>query len=154
MNTYFDTAVLVKVYVTESDSAVAHSLIQQTAPPLPFTHFHEIEIRNALRLKRHRDEISDAELKGALKHLREDVEGGRLAKPDYDLVAVFHKAEELSAKYAMATGARTLDVLHVAAAVVIGALAFVSFDKRQRKMAEKADLKLLPAIISNANARG
>ena len=68
-----------------------------------------------------------------------------MANPGLDLEAMFHRAEGLSAKYAAETGARSLDILHVAAAVELDADAFASFDERQRAMARKAGLKLLPA---------
>ncbi len=54
------------------------------------------------------------------------------------------KSEELSAKFAVATGARSLDTLHVAAARIIGVKVFVSFDNHQRQMADRAGLNVLP----------
>jgi predicted nucleic acid-binding protein len=144
VKTYFDTAVLIKAYITEDNSADADALIQQGSPPIPFSPLHAIETRNALRLKCHRAEITKAQLRGALKQVQADVEAGVLKEPDCDLSEVFRSAEELSAKYAVTTGARTLDILHVAAAQVIGASTFVSFDKRQRAVAQKAGLEVLP----------
>lgn len=144
MNTYFDAGVLLKAYVPEPDSNVADALILEAQPPLPLTHLHEIEMRNALRLKRGRREITQAELRGALRNFQADITAGRLERPAYDLVVVFHKAEELSARYSAATLARSLDILHVAAALIIHASTFVSFDERQRKVARRAGLKLLP----------
>ena len=142
MSAYFDTGVLLKSYVTEKNSAAADALILQAAAPIPFTHFHEIEMRTAFRLKRGRGEITDAGLEGALRDLQADINAGRLEKPVYDLPDVFHKAEELSAKYATVTLARSLDILHVAAAVVIGTVDFITFDKRQASLATKAGLKV------------
>lgn len=147
MSTYFDTGVLLKAYVPEPNSRLADALILEAAPPLPFTHLHEIEMRTALRLKRGRGEITAAELKTALRDLQADITAGRLEKPAYNLVAVFHKAEELSAKYAADTLARSLDILHVAAALTLGARVFVSFDERQRKIARRARLKVLPRTM-------
>ncbi len=142
MTAYFDTSVLLKSYVVEKDSATADALILQILAPIPFTHFHAIEIRTALRLKCGRGEITTAELKGALGDLQADIEAGVLDRPVYDVSNVFQKAEELSAKYAAATLARSLDILHVAAAVVIGARQFITFDARQAALAAKAGLKL------------
>jgi len=93
-------------------------------------------------LKRGRGEITDTGLKGALRDLQADIDAGRLEKPVYDLPGVFHTAEVLSAKYAVVTLARSLDILHVAAALVIGAVDFVTFDKRQASLATKAGLKV------------
>ena len=93
-------------------------------------------------MKRGRGEITDAQLKGAMRGLQEDITEGRLSRPHYDLSIVFQKAEDLSAKYAAATLARSLDILHVAAAVAIGAQQFITFDLRQSALASKAGLKL------------
>jgi predicted nucleic acid-binding protein len=147
MNIYVDSALLVKAYCPEATSAQAIALISQAVPPLPLTHLHELEIRNALRLKRYRGELTDAELEGALEHFQSDIGDGLLTRPDYDLAQVFREAEALSAKHAVTTGVRSLDVLHVAAAVVIGVREFASFDRRQRETASKAGLRVLPARI-------
>ena len=85
-------------------------------------------------------------MKTALRDLQADITAGRLEKPACDLVAVFHKAGELSAKFAASTLARSLDILHVAAALTLGARVFVSFDNRRRKIARRARLKVLPRI--------
>jgi predicted nucleic acid-binding protein len=144
MTPYFDTGVLVKAYVPEANSSDADALIRRMTPPIPLTHLHELEIRNALRLKRNRKEITEPELKAALKHLQSDIDSGFFERPIYHLPDVFREAEALSAKYSVTTGARSLDILHVAAALAIGAQEFVSFDKRQRAMASKAGLQVLP----------
>jgi predicted nucleic acid-binding protein len=140
LTAYFDTSVLIKSYVAERDSAAADALILRTAGAIPFTHFHAIEIRTAIRLKRGRGEITETQLKSVLAELQRDIEAGRLERPFYDLPSVFQKAEELSAKYAADTLARSLDILHVAAAVVIGVRQFITFDKRQSALASKAGL--------------
>jgi predicted nucleic acid-binding protein len=142
LTAYFDSGVLIKSYIAEKVSAIADALILQTLEPIPFTHFHAIEIRTALRVKCARGELTDAQLKGALRDLQRDIDRGRLDRPAYELSVVFHKAEELSAKYAAATLARSLDILHVATAVVIGATQFISFDTRQAALASKAGLTL------------
>ena len=77
--------------------------------------------------------------------MEKDVASGVLVRPDYDLEAVYKRAEMLSARHAAATLARSADILHVAAAVEAGCAAFASFDVRQRKVAALAGLKLIPA---------
>ena len=67
MKTYFDTGVLVKAYVAEADTPKALVLIRQVRPPVPTTHLHSIEIRNALRLKCGRGEITEIEMKASLR---------------------------------------------------------------------------------------
>jgi len=140
LTAYLDTSVLIKSYVVEKDSAAADALIVGTPGPIPYTHFHAIEIRTGIRLKRGRGEITETQLKGVLSDLQKDIDAGRFERPSYDLSIIFQKAEELSAKYAAETLAWSLDILHVAAALVIGARQFITFDKRQAALAAKAGL--------------
>ena len=51
----------------------------------------------------------------------------------------------LSEKYAGSTGCRSLDILHVASAIVLGIRDFLTFDARQGDLARKARLRVLPA---------
>jgi len=144
---YFDSAVLVKAYCLETTSPQALSLIKGATPPLPFTPLHALEIRNALRLKRHRKELTESQLRGALRSLQDDIDSGFLAPQDQDLYEVFVQAESLSAEHTVSTGVRSLDVLHVAAALILMTGEFVSFDRRQRSLAAKAGLKVLPRLV-------
>jgi predicted nucleic acid-binding protein len=50
----------------------------------------------------------------------------------------------LSEKHATKDGQRTIDLLHVAIALECGAKTFLSFDKRQRRLATAAGLKVSP----------
>lgn len=145
--TYFDSGLLVKAHCPEPDMALAHELIKACAAPLPFTELHGLEVRTALRLKQFRGELTAAELAGALQTLQEDLAAGLMAKPALDLAAMFHRAEALSARHVADIGARSLDILHVAAALELDADAFASFDERQRAVAHKAGLKLLPKTL-------
>jgi predicted nucleic acid-binding protein len=64
---------------------------------------------------------------------------------EYDLAKVFRRTEFLSAEYSGDIGSRSLDLLHVAAALEAGCRAFASFDVRQRKVAESYESALIPA---------
>ncbi len=144
MSTYFDTGVLVKIYCREPDSPAAIALAQGAVAALPLTHFQESELRNALRLKVFRKEVSAGEMREALANLDRDISEGRCVRPGYSISHVFQRAETLSLHHTVQTGARILDILHVAAAIEIGATKFVSFDQRQRAVAKKAKLKVIP----------
>jgi len=141
---YLDSGVLVKNYCFEANSPAAVALLLAESPPLPLTHFQETELKNAFRLKVFRREIYAAEMRAALANLDQDIREDRLVRPNYSLTAVFRRAEDLSTAFAATTGARTLDILHVAAALEIGSGKFVSFDERQRAIAKKAGLKVAP----------
>lgn len=145
MRVYFDTSVLIKVYVREVNSPAAVAILQAEKSPVPFSHLVELELRTAIRLKRGRGEITAAQQRVVLQTMESDLAKGVLTRPDYDLDAVYRRAEALSAKHAAGTLARSADIWHVAAALEIGCVSFSSFDDRQRKLATLARLKVLPA---------
>ncbi len=147
VTTYFDTGVLVKIYAEEFHSDLAISLIEKAQLPLPFTHFHSIELSNAIQLKRFRKELTSSEERASLRLIDADQRAGRLYRPPYDLAAIFTHAEQLSIAHTSRIGARSLDILHVAAAINLGCSAFCSFDKRQRAMATRAKLVLQPRAL-------
>ena len=57
---------------------------------------------------------------------------------------VVSEAESLCDQFSVATGVRTLDLLHVASARILGRSDFLAFDKRQRALALSAGLSILP----------
>lgn len=146
--TYVDTGILVKGYVKEWDSLEAIAILEAAGSPLLFSHIHELETQNAIRLKRFRGEITQEEEATAIRDVQADMDAGRLARPDYDLAEVFRRAERLSAKFSGTIGTRSLDLLHVAAALEAGCAVFASFDERQRKGAALAGLKVIPAKLT------
>jgi predicted nucleic acid-binding protein len=56
--------------------------------------------------------------------------------------AIFERASQLSRQTTAKLGTRTADLLHVAAALELGAEYFYSFDQQQRKLARAVRLKL------------
>ena len=63
-----------------------------------------------------------------------------LTPSEYDLSDVFRRAEELSSLHTPKLGARSLDILHVAAAIELSVKAFVTGDGRQAKLASACRL--------------
>lgn len=147
MQTYFDTSLLLKTYISENGTPEALAILREHPPPSPFSHLLEIELRTAIRVKHGRGEITAAEMRGSLQALESDIATGLLVRPDYDLESVYRRAETISAKHAAATLARSADLWHVAAALEAGCTALASFDDRQRKAAKLCRLKLIPAWI-------
>ncbi len=147
MTTYFDTGVLVKIYAEEIRSDLAISLVEKAQPPIPFTHFHGIELTNAIQLKRFRRELTPTEAKTSHRLIEADHRAGRLYRPPTNLVEVFARAEQLALAHTARVGSRSLDILHVAAALTIGCSTFCSFDKRQRAIATRARLVLQPRTL-------
>ncbi len=139
---YVDTSLLVKLYTAEANSAHAEALVRALPPPLPLTVWQELELRTALRCRLFRQEIRPAELTAALAAFTGDIASGHWQRPACDPADVHREAERLSAAHAGTLGCRTLDILHVAAALVIGAKDFLTFDPRQGALARPAGLRV------------
>ena len=144
MTAYIDTELFVKAFVLEVDSAEAIALLERIGEPFAYSHLHEIEIPNAIRLKRFRGEITKAQEISAIRIFKAEVDAGRFERIAYDLGAVFIRAEQLSARFSGEIGTRSLDLWHVAAALEGGCTAFASYDVRQRKAAAISNLELIP----------
>jgi len=136
MNAYFDTAIILKLYVQEGTSADAVRLVNECQAPYLLTPLQEIETRTALRLKAFRKEITTAEVEASMGAFDADILSGRWKKPEYKDATVWRLASDLSVRHAAKIGCRTLDLLHVAAALSLGVNTFVTFDERQRTVAK------------------
>ncbi len=126
----------------EPNSGLALALREKFKPPIILTHLHRVELISAWQLKVFRKEISHEAVSQALIDLQEDVDSGLWLRPHYDLVDVYEHAERLIKRFSSVLGTRTLDVLHVASALELNLMEFVTNDQRQAKLAEQTGLKV------------
>lgn len=142
MSAYFDSGLLVKLYVPERNTLAAETLLQQLSQPLIFTHLHRLEVTNAIHAKCFRSEITRAEADQSLALMENDLATGRLQSTSPDWEEIFDRADELVKQHTSVLGTRSLDVLHVALALVLNIHNFATSDQRQAKLAEKVGLQL------------
>lgn len=142
MKCYLDSSVLVKLYVTEEFSLAARTLVQGL-PQLPITWLHGLEVSNALRLLTGRGLLTMEESKRLLEQWEEDRRERRLVDSPLDWPKVFQESMRLSQTHSARLLTRSLDILHVAAAVELGCERFVSADERQLKLAKATGLKMI-----------
>jgi len=81
--------------------------------------------------------------RAAIADFDTDVRDGRLTVLDVLWRRTLELAAELSAQHTAALGTRTLDVLHVAAAVTLEVKRFVSYDNRQAALAKAVGLRVV-----------
>ena len=144
MKIYADTSVLFSLYVTDSNSPKADVWRQANPVALDFTGFHRIELRNALSLAVFQQRLTPAEAQAAWQEVQADLAAGLLVpKPDL-WGKLLREAENLAAQHTPVVGSRSLDILHVAAALVLGATEFCTLDTRQGKLAQLAGLHVQP----------
>lgn len=101
----------------------------------------ELEVGNALELRVFRKEATAAQARQSAKAFANDVHDGLYQiSPLSD--QMLEKARQLSRQFTSRLGTRTADVLHVAAALELGADAIFSFDTKQRELAKAVRLKV------------
>ena len=138
-NVYVDSGVLIKLYVREPNSAAAAHLVK-AFPSVKLYPFQELEVRNTLRALAGRTIITDAQRAVAEHEFERDLILGRLRRAVPDWRQVFQVATRLSMDHTAATLARSLDILHVAIAIVEQADPFITADRRQRDVAQREGL--------------
>ena len=142
MSAYADTSFLVSLYVLDGNSALAAARMKRAALPLSLSPLGEIEITNAFQLRLFRKELDLSKVKAAQNLFREDMANGIFVLRPLTS-AVFDEARRLAEKHTRRLGTRSLDVLHIATALVLRAETFYTFDEKQRKLA-KAEGLLAP----------
>ena len=143
MKTYLDSSAIVKLYVREVQSARVATFTQSLTHPIFCSHLHDLEIRNGLRLKVFRGESNIQTVHASLLLMDEDHKSGVLVRPDLIWLDVFRRAETLAKELSSSMGVRSLDLLHIASALILQAGRFLTFDDRQHAVAKKAGLQIV-----------
>ena len=144
MKFYADTGFLLSLQLPETTSSAAAAAMQNVSEALPLTPLVALEFRNALRLAVFRKTLSEADRAKAWASFEQDISSNLLEAVDLDEKAAYAEAASLCERFTATVGVRTLDLLHVANARVLGRTEFLSFDKRQRALATAAGLNVIP----------
>jgi predicted nucleic acid-binding protein len=145
-----DTSFLCAMYVRQDDSPPAAAHFKAMPEALPVSGLLLYEFRQSVRFQvwlHARDKtrgypLSVAEV--ALAKLQSNLDAGALVMVTADWPDVHRLAETISKRHTIAGGHRSLDILHVATALHLGAREFLTFDTNQRKLAAAVKLKLKP----------
>ncbi len=140
MTLWLDTSVLVSLYVPEARSARVAGLVRRAGEALPFSQLHELEVVNTLRLRVFRREARPKQVDATLARIRDDLEAGVLRRVAIDWPVALARAIALADQHAARVGCRSLDLLHVSAAMMSASTRFVTADRRQGTVARRAGL--------------
>ncbi|HEY1793623.1 MAG TPA: type II toxin-antitoxin system VapC family toxin [Opitutaceae bacterium] len=141
MKAYPDTSFLCALYVPQSTSAAAIAHYQRMSEPLHVSALLLGEFRQSVRFQIFRNSRDGtqgyARKMGleALAKLQSNLESGALTVIPAEWADVFTVAERISSKHTISGGHRFVDLLHVATALHLGAIEFLSCDANQRKLA-------------------
>ncbi len=140
MKIYADTSLLFSLYSTDANSPRADVWRNANPDVLPLTEFHRLELRNALNLAVYQKRLTPVEVQSAWQEVENDITAGLLVLKNSLWHRVLVEAESIATNYTPTVGCRTLDVLHVAAARLVGVTEFCTFDMRQAELAKKVGL--------------
>ena len=142
--TYADSSFLVSLFRQDENQESAHTYMATHRPTIGFSSLNRIELRNALRNAESFGQMTAQDRRFAFQQIDADLREGLFVHCPVNWTDVFRRADELSEKHAASDGQRTIDLLHVAIALECSAKVFLSFDKRQRRLAKAAGLKVKP----------
>lgn len=139
MIVYPDTSFLFPLYLRDTHT---HEVLRRlTAQPLVLvTPFHKAELTNAIFQWAFRGKVSEADAELACANFELDCQKGVWAithPPD----RMYSTCANLAKLHVARLGVRTLDSLHVAAALELKADRFWSFDDRQLELAKTEGLE-------------
>jgi predicted nucleic acid-binding protein len=145
LSAYADTSFLYSLYVQQAHSAKAAAYMAAAHDAaLPLTTLGRFELLNAIRLSVFRQQLNARVAAIDVLTIKADIESGVLAVISCDWAAVHAEAERLSARHTAEGGHRSMDILHVATALSMGAREFLSFDRNQTRLASAEGLKVKP----------
>lgn len=146
MKFYPDTSFLCAIYREQDNSSRADEFNDRIDGSLPVSSFLLLEFRQSVRLqiRLHRNDRTKgfSKIEGAamLRALQSDLNAGVLEMVAPDWADVHRIADKLSGKHTEEDGHRLTDILHVATALHLAAEQFLTFDDKQRRLAEAEGL--------------
>jgi hypothetical protein len=141
---FADTGFVASLYLEETTSKAADVALGGRRGPLPLTPLVALELRNAFNRAVQRGRITLTQRDALWQDVEADIAGGFLVPTPVPSGALHDRARQLSDRHTPALGTRSLDLLHVAAALILESKIFFSFDDRQRKAAASEGLKVKP----------
>ncbi len=145
---YCDISFLASLYVAiDVNHGAAARAASRFVEAMPYTPLGELELINAFRRLQMAGKVPAADVTTMLSQIERDVRDGFLERKVLNQTALYQEALDISERR-IALAARSLDILHVAAARLLGAGGFASFDARQRSLAKAEGFSLVPSRIS------
>jgi predicted nucleic acid-binding protein len=143
--TYADSGFVVSLYLTtEGTSAQARKEVKRASKPILLSPLSLLEIRNALNFGINRGEITSDQRDAVLAEIDAQIAKGFFRMVEASQSSIYAKAQELSNKHTPTIATRSLDLMHLAAALLSAARTFLTFDKRQAKAAAAEGLLVKP----------
>ncbi len=154
---YADPSFLTSLYGWDDNTDTAQATYEaDSRRPLVFTPWQRFELRNAIRLAVHKltraGRVVPFTPGNIFKRLDADLAAGLLRHQEPDWRETMRLAEELSQEHTEAIGAAAVDLWHVAAALLLRADTFWTFDDDQRHLAAAvARFRHVPNLLAKGS---
>ncbi len=135
-----DTSFLFSLYGNDSHTLTATAWLKTITAPIYLSTFNDFELRNALRFAEFSRRLEPGAASDHLVLFEKAITLGRVILSPLRPTEILAEASRLSAAHTLTGGHRGFDILHVAAAKLIGASHFLTFDANQKKLAVKEGL--------------
>jgi hypothetical protein len=137
---FFDTGVVLKMVLPDPLSQKVADFVGERRLVVPLTRLIELEMENTLQALRFRGSLDAGQLAAARGLVADLIREGKFRRVGLSLDAMAAESLCLSPLVTAKTGCRTLDLMQVSAAKLLGSTEFISTDARQLKAAEAAGL--------------
>lgn len=141
-----DTGFVAKLYLVEPASDLARAIVSRVTPPVLLTTWHTLEVANCFQRAVFSKTITPAQALVCWQDFEADQAAGLFKIVALDHAHLLESARLLTMKHTARIGTRTLDLIHVAAALEFGATDFFSFDARQKKAAHAEGMQVTPPL--------
>jgi predicted nucleic acid-binding protein len=138
LNVYADSSLFVALYLPESHSGEALRRIDERKR-IWLTPLHRVEWGHAIAQHVFRRMVSEKEAARVYSAFETNRKSGIVVEASIP-EGTYERAVELAREYGSGMAIRTLDTLHVACALELGAREFWTFDERQAKLAKATGL--------------
>jgi predicted nucleic acid-binding protein len=142
LSIYADSSFFVSSYILDAHTAEAMQRMSHH-PGIWLTSLNRAEIVNAIYRYVFRGVISETEARAAFLNFEQDRKSGLWIEIELPS-RIWDRNIDLVSRYTPTFGNRTIDSLHIAAALELGAKEFWTFDTRQLRLAKAVGLKMLP----------
>ncbi len=130
-----DTSFLISYYGTDVNTPAAKQCFGSRIQPLLVHRINDFEFDNALRLLVFRGKITTIERVAWLNNYEVDKAAGIIVSTTIATDTILSDSSALAQQHTETLGNRAYDILQVAAALLLGATEFWSFDGKQRLLA-------------------
>jgi predicted nucleic acid-binding protein len=135
-----DTSFLFSVYGNDIHTPRALEWLRQKEAVIVISDLADYELSNALRFAEFSKHLRVGDAAVFWAQYEADCDAGRIRIEICNLAALISEARRLSATYTLRSGNRAFDILHVAAGLHLKTKHFLTFDAKQKKLAEAEGL--------------